>query len=77
MLLLPCGIGDTVYANNSTFGILPYTVDCIVVEKDSIVFQCSSYSYYECLDEIEKTVFDFGRGRLNERNCCCKFSGKL
>lgn len=61
MLLLPCGIGDTVYANNNTFGILPYTVDCIVVEKDSIVFQCSSYSYYECLDEIEVTASDFGK----------------
>lgn len=61
MLLLPCGIGDTVYANNNAFGILPYTVDCIVVEKDSIVFQCSSYSYYECLDEIEVTASDFGK----------------
>lgn len=61
MLLLPCGIGDTVYANNNTFGILPYIVDCIIVEKDSIVFQCSSYSYYECLDEVEVTASDFGK----------------
>lgn len=61
MLLLPCGIGDTVYANHNTFGILPYIVDCIVIEKDCIVFQCYSYSYYECLDEIEVTASDFGK----------------
>lgn len=62
----PCDIGDKVYADSGVFGILEYTVDCIVVDK-TITFQCSSYSNpigdcpSECLDEIEPDISDFGK----------------
>lgn len=63
---LPCKVGDKVYANSGEFGILPYTVDCIVIDK-KITYQCSSYSEpigdcpSECLDEIEPDISDFGK----------------
>ncbi len=63
---LPCKVGDTVYAYCSEFGILQYTVDCIVFD-DKITYQCSSYSEpigdcpSECLDEIEPDISDFGK----------------
>ena len=66
LLKLPCAVGDTVYAYCSVFGILSYTVDCIVIDKN-ITFQCSSYSEpigdcpSECLDEIEPDISDFGK----------------
>lgn len=62
----PCKVGDTVYAYCSEFGILPYTVDCIVIDEH-ITYQCSSYSEpigdcpSECLDEIEPDISDFGK----------------
>ena len=66
LLKLPCKVGDTVYAYCSEFGILPYVVDCIVI-NEHITFQCSSYSNpigdcpSECLDEIEPDITDFGK----------------
>ena len=66
LLKLPCKMGDTVYAYCSEFGILPYVVDCIVI-NEHITFQCSSYSNpigdcpSECLDEIEPDITDFGK----------------
>ncbi len=66
LLKLPCKVGDTVYAYCSEFGILPYTVDCIVIDE-KITYQCSSYSEpigdcpSECLDEIEPDISDFGK----------------
>ena len=66
LLKLPCKVGDTVYAYCSEFGILPYVVDCIVI-NEHITFQCSSYSDpigdcpSECLDEIEPDITDFGK----------------
>ena len=66
LLKLPCAVGDTVYSYCSVFGILAYTVDCIVIDKN-ITFQCSSYSELigdcpsECLDEIESDISDFGK----------------
>ncbi len=66
LLKLPCRVGDTVYAYCSEFGILPYTVDCIVFDK-KITYQCSSYSEpigdcpSEYLDEIEPDISDFGK----------------
>lgn len=64
--IFPCKVGDTVYSYCSEFGILSYTVDCIVFD-DKITFQCSSYSEPigeypgECLDEIEPDITDFGK----------------
>ncbi len=64
LLKLPCKVEDTVYAYCSEFGILPYTVDCIVFDE-KITYQCSSYSEpigdcpSECLDEIEPDISDF------------------
>ena len=66
LLKLPCKVGDTVYAYCSEFGIIPYVVDCIVI-NEHITFQCSSYSDpigdcpSECLDEIEPDITDFGK----------------
>ena len=66
LLKLPCKVGDTVYAYCSEFGIIPYVVDCIVI-NEHITFQCSSYSNpigdcpSECLDEIEPDITDFGK----------------
>ena len=66
LMKLPCKVGDTVYAYCSEFGILPYVVDCIVI-NEHITFQCSSYSDpigdcpSECLDEIEPDITDFGK----------------
>ena len=66
LLKLPCKVGDTVYAYCSEFGIIPYVVDCIVI-NEHITFQCSSYSGpigdcpSECLDEIEPDITDFGK----------------
>ena len=66
LMKLPCKVGDTVYAYCSEFGILPYVVDCIVI-NEHITFQCSSYSNpigdcpSECLDEIEPDITDFGK----------------
>ena len=66
LMKLPCKFGDTVYAYCSEFGILPYVVDCIVI-NEHITFQCSSYSNpigdcpSECLDEIEPDITDFGK----------------
>lgn len=66
LLQLPCNIGDTVYAYCSEFGILQYTVDCIII-NEHITYQCSSYSEpigdcpSECLDEIEPDITDFGK----------------
>ena len=66
LLQLPCNIGDTVYAYCSEFGILQYTVDCIII-NEYITYQCSSYSEpigdcpSECLDEIEPAITDFGK----------------
>ena len=66
LLKLPCKVGDTVYAYCSESGILPYVVDCIVI-NEHITFQCSSYSNpigdcpSECLDEIEPDITDFGK----------------
>ena len=66
LLKLPCKVGDTVYAYCSEFGIIPYVVDCIVI-NEHITFQCSSYSNpigdcpSECLDEIELDITDFGK----------------
>ena len=66
LLKLPCKVGDTVYAYCSEFGILPYVVDCIVI-NEHITFQRSSYSNpigdcpSECLDEIEPDITDFGK----------------
>ena len=66
LVKLPCKVGDTVYAYCSEFGILPYVVDCIVI-NEHITFQCSSYSNpigdcpSECLDEIEPDITDFGK----------------
>ena len=66
LLKLPCKVGDTVYAYCSEFGILPYVVDCIVI-NEHITFQCSSYSNpigdcpSECLDGIEPDITDFGK----------------
>lgn len=66
LLKLPCKIGDTVYAYCSEFGIIPYTVNCIVIDEH-ITYQCSAYSepigdcQSECLDEIEPDVADFGK----------------
>lgn len=60
LLELPVAVGDTVYAYCSQFGLLEYTVDCIVVEE-SVIFQCSSYSEFECLDQIEPNISDFGK----------------
>lgn len=63
---LPVAVGDTVYSYCSVFGILAYTVDCIVIDEN-ITFQCSSYSEpigdypSECLDEIEPDISDFGK----------------
>ncbi|MCM1183563.1 MAG: hypothetical protein NC337_09330 [Roseburia sp.] len=62
---VPCRVGDKVYADSGTLGILEYEVDRIVIDKN-IVFQCSSYSQPvgdcpgECLDEIEPDISDFG-----------------
>lgn len=66
LLRLPCNVEDTVYAYCSEFGILPYTVDCIVI-NEHITYQCSSYSEpigdcpSECLDEIEPDITEFGK----------------
>ena len=66
LLKLPCKVGDTVYAYCSEFGILSYTVDCIVIDEH-ITYQCSAYSepigdcQSECLDEIEPDIADFGK----------------
>lgn len=66
LLELPCAVGDTVYADSGVFGILAYTVNCIVIDK-TFTFQCSSYSESigdcpsECLDEIEPDISDFGK----------------
>lgn len=66
LLQLPCNIGDTVYAYCSEFGILQYTVDCIII-NEHITYQCSSYSEpigdcpSECLDEIEPDITDFSK----------------
>ena len=66
LLKLPCKVGDMVYAYCSEFGIIPYVVDCIVI-NEHITFQCSSYSVpigdcpSECLDEIEPDITDFGK----------------
>ena len=66
LMKLPCKVGDTVYAYCSEFGILPYVVDCIVI-NEHITFQCSSDSNpigdcpSECLDEIEPDITDFGK----------------
>lgn len=66
LIRLPCKVGDTVYAYCSEFGVLPYEVDCIVIDE-KIIFQCSSYSEpigdcpSECLDEIEPYISDFGK----------------
>ena len=66
LMKLPCKVGDTVYAYCSEFGILPYVVDCIVI-NEHITFQCSSYSDpigdcpSEGLDEIEPDITDFGK----------------
>lgn len=66
LLELPCAVGDTVYAYCGEFGILPYEVDCIVIDEN-ITYQCSSYSEpigdfpSECLDEIEPDLSDFGK----------------
>lgn len=66
LLSLPCKVGDTVYAYCSEFGILAYTVYCIVIDKH-ITYQCGAYSgsigycQGECLDEIEPDISDFGK----------------
>lgn len=66
LLELPCAVGDTVYAYCGEFGVLPYEVDCIVIDEN-ITYQCSSYSKpigdcpSECLDEIEPDMSDFGK----------------
>lgn len=66
LLRLPCKVGDTVYAYCSEFGILAYTVYCIVIDKH-ITYQCGAYSESigycpdECLDEIEPDISDFGK----------------
>ena len=66
LLKLPCKVGDTVYAYCSEFGILPYEVDCIVIDKD-LTYRCSSYSApigdcpSECVDEIEPDISEFGK----------------
>lgn len=67
LLKLPCKVGDTVYSHCSEFGILPYMVDCIVMDDEHITYQCSSYSEpigdcpSECLDEIEPDISEFGK----------------
>lgn len=66
LLKLPCKVGDVVYAYCSELGILPYTVDCIVIDEH-ITYQCSSYSEpigdcpSECLDKIEPDISEFGK----------------
>lgn len=66
LLKLSCKVGEMVYAYCSEFGILTYTVDCIVIDN-KITYQCSSYSEpigdcpSECLDEIEPDISDFGK----------------
>lgn len=66
LLELPCSVGDTVYAYCGEFGILPYEVDCIVIDEN-FTYQCSSYSEpigdcpSECLDEIEPDLSDFDK----------------
>lgn len=66
LIKLPCKVGDVVYAYCSEFGILPYTVDCIVIDEH-ITYQCSSYSEpigdcpSECLDKIEPDISEFGK----------------
>lgn len=64
---LPCGPGSKMYAFCECFGILEYTVDHIVINTDTITYQCSAHSKpigdcpSECLDEIEVDSKDVGK----------------